>query len=242
MRVQVESRRAGQCQIADHLHDATGRVGGDIPAEGRVGDLQWCRDVLDPTSCEAGGVATQRGVIDEHREAAELAGPHQATPGSTRPIAAEERLGDGAPSSEPQPAAIAIRNVVEKTAPHRLHIEPVGPAALGRLVLHNIGVRHHESAERSRHAASPAVGARVALEESFGNGDAAVREVARINKLYERFHAKPEKKVVKKKPTEVEGAGKGIKKADVSREELMARAKETGDWAGYMEQLGLAED
>lgn len=77
---------------------------------------------------------------------------------------------------------------------------------------------------------------------NFDNGDAAVREVARINKLYERFHAKPEKKVVKKKPTEVEGAGKGIKKADVSREELMARAKETGDWAGYMEQLGLAED
>lgn len=77
---------------------------------------------------------------------------------------------------------------------------------------------------------------------NFDNGDAAVREVARINKLYERFHAKPEKKVVKKKPTDVEGAGKGIKKADVSRDELMSKAKETGNWAAYFEAIGLAED
>lgn len=76
----------------------------------------------------------------------------------------------------------------------------------------------------------------------FALGDVAAREVIRINKLYEKMTAKPQKKEVKKKPTTVEDAGKGVQKSGPDMSQLMANAQKTGDWTEYFEAKGLLSE
>jgi hypothetical protein len=74
------------------------------------------------------------------------------------------------------------------------------------------------------------------------NGDAAAREILRINKLYERFNAKPQAKVVKAKATKVEGAGKGVTNTGPDLNSLKDQAMKSGDWTDYMDAKGLLEE
>ena len=74
---------------------------------------------------------------------------------------------------------------------------------------------------------------------NFVNGESAAREILRVNRLYEKFHAKPEKKKGKPKPTQVEGAGKGVQKTEPSLQSLLEKARETGDWTEYFDAKGL---
>lgn len=73
----------------------------------------------------------------------------------------------------------------------------------------------------------------------FALGEDARREVTRINRLYEKFNAKPEKKVVKQRPTSVESGGKGVQKTEPNLQQLLERATETGNWEEYFEAKGL---
>ena len=73
-------------------------------------------------------------------------------------------------------------------------------------------------------------------------GDMAAREFIRVNKLFNRLNAKPQAKVVKAKPTSVEGAGKGVAPQAVSIDSLMEKAKKSGDWTEYFDAKGLLEE
>lgn len=74
---------------------------------------------------------------------------------------------------------------------------------------------------------------------NFSQGDSAAREVIRINKMYDKVHAKPQAKLVKAKPTQVEGAGKGLSKNEPNMDNLRLEAQKSGDWTEYMDAKGL---
>jgi len=68
----------------------------------------------------------------------------------------------------------------------------------------------------------------------------AVREIVRINKLYEKTKipdAALKKKV--KKPTTVEKGGKGAPKTKTNVQALVKEARKTGDWQSVLEARGL---
>lgn len=80
----------------------------------------------------------------------------------------------------------------------------------------------------------------IALTNVAKHGENAVREIARINRLYEKTQAKSNvKKKRTKKATTVEKGGKGVPKSAPSHAKLLDEARRTGNWSKVLEDRGL---